>query len=51
MAKVKWRPEDCTYEKVLKRMRKFFPQGCCATKVIPDKRRKPPKYKLRGDEL
>lgn len=30
--------------------RKTFPQGYCVTRVIPDKRRKPPKHKGRDEE-
>ena len=36
-----------TYAEIFKSERKTFPQGYCATRVIPDKRHKQPKYKLK----
>ena len=36
-----------TYVEIFKAERKTFPQGYCITRIIPDKRRKPPKYKGR----
>ena len=34
-----------TWTEVFQGQRREFPQGCCVTKVIPDKRFKKPKYK------
>ena len=39
-----------TWVEIVQSQRREFPQGCCVTKVIPDKRRKPPKYKGKGWE-
>ena len=39
-----------TWVEVFKSERKVFPQGSCVTRVIPDKRRKDPKYKMKGWE-
>ena len=36
-----------TYTEIFRSERKTFPQGCAVTRVIPDKRRKPPKHKGR----
>lgn len=34
-----------TWVEVFQSERKAFPQGYCVTRVIPDKRNKPPKHK------
>lgn len=34
-----------TWTEIFQSERKEFPQGYCVTRVIPDKRRKDPKYK------
>lgn len=34
-----------TWVEVFQAERKKFPQGHCATRIIPDKRKKDPKYK------
>lgn len=39
-----------TWIEIIKSERKVFPQGYCVTRVIPDKRKKPPKYKRRDWE-
>lgn len=36
-----------TYVEIFKSERKTFPQGCCTTRIIPDKRHKKPKYRLK----
>lgn len=36
-----------TWIEIVKSKRKTFPQGCCVTRVISDKRFKKPKYKGR----
>ena len=36
-----------TWVEVVQSQRREFPQGCCITRVIPDKRNKKPKYKLK----
>ncbi len=36
-----------TWIEVFQSTRREFPQGCCITRVIPDKRNKKPKYKLK----
>lgn len=36
-----------TYIEIFQSERKAFPQGCCATRIIPDKRHKKPKHKLK----
>ena len=36
-----------TWTEVFQSERKTFPQGCCVTRIIPDKRRKAPKHKGR----
>jgi len=36
-----------TWTEIFQSERKQFPQGCCVTRVIPDKRNKKPKYKLK----
>jgi len=36
-----------TWLEITQSQRREFPQGCCVTRVIPDKRRKAPKYKLK----
>lgn len=38
-------PKQKTWVEVFQSERKEFPQGYCVTRIIPDKRRKPPKYK------
>lgn len=38
-----------TWQEIFQSERKTFPPGCCVTKVIPDKRRKQPKHKQKGD--
>ena len=39
-----------TWVEIIKSERKVFPQGYCVTRVIPNKRKKPPKYKGRDWE-
>lgn len=34
-----------TWTEVFQAQRREFPQGYCVTRIIPDKRRKPPKHK------
>ena len=34
-----------TWIEVFQSERKVFPQGCCITRIVPDKRFKKPKYK------
>jgi len=41
----KKKPKPKTWIEVFQSERKEFPQGYCVTKIIPDKRRKPPKHK------
>lgn len=36
-----------TWIEVFQSERREFPQGYCATRIIPDKRHKKPKYKLK----
>lgn len=36
-----------TWSEIFMTQRKTFPQGYCATKVIPDKRNRKPKHKGR----
>ena len=36
-----------TWIEVFQSERREFPQGYCVTRVIPDKRNKKPKYKLK----
>jgi len=36
-----------TWVEVFQSERKVFPQGCCATRVIPDKRHKQEKHKKK----
>lgn len=36
-----------TYIEISQSVRREFPQGCCVTRIIPDKRHKKPKYKLK----
>ena len=38
-------PKPKTWVGVFQAERREFPQGCCVTRVIPDKRFKKPKYK------
>ena len=45
----KGRSKPKTWVEVFQAERKEFPQGYCVTRIIPDKRRKPPKHK--GKEL
>lgn len=47
-AKKKNKPK--TWAEVFRAQRREFPQGYCITRVIPDKRRKPPKHKGRDCE-
>lgn len=39
-----------TWVEVFQSERKEFPQGYCVTRIIPDKRKKKPKYKERDWE-
>ena len=39
-----------TWVEVFQSERKEFPQGYCVTRIIPDKRKKPPKHKGREFE-
>lgn len=41
----KHNPKTKTWVEVFQSERKEFPIGHCVTRVIPDKRRKPPKHK------
>ena len=36
-----------SYIEISRSVRREFPQGCCVTRVIPDKRKKKPKYGLK----
>lgn len=36
-----------SYIEISRLVRREFPQGCCVTRVIPDKRKKKPKYGLK----
>jgi hypothetical protein len=47
MSKPKAKPK--TWVEVVQSQRREFPAGCCVTKVIPDKRKKPPKYKNKWE--
>ena len=38
------------WTEVFQKQRREFPQGCCITRIIPDKRFKKPKYKDRSWE-
>ena len=38
-----------SYIEISRSVRREFPQGCCVTRVIPDKRNRKPKHK--GKEL
>lgn len=38
-----------TWLEIVQSQRREFPQGYCVTRIIPDKRKKPPKHK--GKEL
>ena len=50
MSKSKKKQQPKTWVEVFQSERKEFPQGYCVTRIIPDKRRKPPKYKGRDWE-
>ena len=39
-----------TWVEIIQAERKSFPQGCCVTRIIPDKRNKKPKHKGREFE-
>ena len=45
MSKSKKKQQPKTWAEVFQSQRKEFPQGYCVTRIIPDKRRKAPKYK------
>lgn len=42
-------PKVKTWAEVVQSQRREFPAGCCVTKVIPDKRKKPPKYPTKWE--
>ena len=44
-------PKPKSWVEVFQAERKEFPHGYCVTRIIPDKRKKPPKYKLKGRKL
>ena len=44
------KPKTKSYVEIFQEQRREFPQGCCITKIIPDKRNKPPKHKGRSWE-
>lgn len=43
-------PKTKTWVEVFQAERKEFPMGYCVTRIIPDKRHKKEKYKLKGWE-
>ena len=50
MSKKNKKKQPKTWAEVFQSERKEFPQGYCVTRVIPDKRRQPPKYKNKEEE-
>lgn len=46
----KKKTKPATWVEVFQKERKEFPQGYCVTRVIPDKRKKEPKYKKGWEE-
>lgn len=44
----KQKPTPKTWVEVFQSERKEFPQGCCVTRIIPDKRNKKLKHKGKG---
>ncbi len=44
----KQNPKCKTWIDVFQSERKAFPMGYCVTRIIPDKRKKKPKHKLKG---
>lgn len=49
MSKKKRKRKPRTWVEVFQSERKTFPPGSCITRVIPDKRRKPPKHKNKEE--
>lgn len=45
---VKWKSTTCSWESIYMRTRKDWGNICPVTRVIPDKRHKPPKHKGRS---
>lgn len=44
-------PKHRTWVEVFQSERKEFPSGYCVTRIIPDKRNKKPKHKLKEYEV